>query len=149
MVYKTKLEVKIVNSPQDIQKCLDLREKIFVQEQNIPFERVKDEENGQFVHFMIFENDLTIGSARISFNNAENIAFIERLCILKEHRNKGVGNFFMEELIEYCKKNGFGKIIISAQERIIKFYNKVGFEVCSGIYMDSNIPHFKMQLMIN
>jgi len=145
---KTNLQIKIVDDPEDIKLCYALREKIFVMEQNIPLERVKDEKDGCFVHFLIFENNRPIGTARISFNKDENIAFIERLCILKEYRKIGAGKFFMEELIEYCKKRHFDKIFLSSQERVTDFYGKVGFEICSKIYMDSDLPHFKMQLLL-
>jgi len=144
----TTLHIKIVDKSQDIEICYNLRKKVFVQEQNIPFERVKDEDDGYFIHFLVFRNSNPIGTARISFNNVENIAFIERLCILKEHRKSGIGKFFMEELVEYCKKQNFNKIFLSSQERVTDFYNKVGFNICSERYMDSNLPHFKMELRL-
>ena len=51
----------------------------------------------------------------------------------------------MTEIINFCKKRGFHKIVLGAQEHALNFYKKLGFEIISERYMDANIPHFKMQ----
>ena len=38
---------------------------------------------------------------------------------------------------------------LSSQTYAIPFYEKLGFTVCSGEYMDANIPHKDMKLCFN
>ncbi|MEI8129142.1 MAG: GNAT family N-acetyltransferase [bacterium] len=141
----TTLHIKIVDNIDDMDICYKLREKVFIEEQNVPRERERDEEDNLSVHFLIFDNNTSIGTARILPKNGD--AVIGRLCILKEHRGKNAGMILMKEIIEYCKKQSFEKILLGSQEHAIGFYSKLGFEVCSGRYIDANIAHYKMHLI--
>lgn len=142
----TALHIKIADNADDINICYKLRETIFVREQNYSFEVEFDNLDAISKHFLLFENDFPIGNARISTDNTK--AFISRVCVLKNYRKNGAGRFLMEEVINYCKKQNFEKIILVSQEHDIGFYSKLGFETFGEMYMDANIPHFKMQLML-
>lgn len=141
----TALHIKIVDNIDDMDICYKLREKVFIEEQNVPCEMERDEEDDISVHFLIFDHNTAIGTARVFSENGN--AVIGRLCILKEHRGKNAGMLLMKEIIEYCKKQNFEKIILGSQEHAIGFYSKLGFEVCSERYMDANIAHCKMHLV--
>lgn len=140
------MEVKIATDINDINICYKLREIVFIQEQNVPADRDKDEDDKIAIHFLLFEKGIPIGTGRVIEKGYT--AKVERLCILKEYRKKGAGQFLMKEILNYCKKQNFQKIVLGAQEHALNFYKKLDFEICSGKYMDANIPHFKMQLEI-
>lgn len=139
------MRVKIAENTDEIDICYKLREIIFIHEQNVPVDREKDDDDKIAIHFLLFNGVNPIGVGRVVGDS--NIALIGRLGILKEYRKKGAGAFLMQEIINYCKKQNFQKIILGAQEHAIDFYKKLGFEICSGKYMDANIPHFKMHLL--
>lgn len=143
---KTVFQIKIADNPDDIKICYKLRDTVFTKEQGVPEELDFDGLDEISTHFLLFDNNIPIGNARISPNNNE--AVIGRFCILKDHRKNNAGRFLMEEVINYCKKQKFEKIVLGAQEQAIGFYSKLGFEVYGERYMDANIPHFKMQLLL-
>ena len=136
------MEIKIATTIEYLDICYKLRDIVFVQEQNVPIEEEKDELDKTAVHFLLFKGGAPIGVGRLVSKG--NTAKIGRFCILKEHRKKGAGLFFMKEIMDYCKKQKFKKISISAQEHALGFYEKLGFKICSGKYIDANIPHFDM-----
>lgn len=140
---KTKLYVKIVNTNDEMNICYKLREVVFVKELDIPH---SDEKDNISVHFLLFENDIPIGTVRIFPDNK--IAVLGRLCVLKEHRKKGAGQFLMDEVINYCNKQGFEKIVLGTQEQNIGFYSKSGFIICDEKIYGRKYAVCDMQLML-
>lgn len=136
------MEARIVTNINDMNICYELREIVFIKEQNVPMEEERDELDKTAVHFLLLEGDTPIGTGRVIRKGS--IAKIGRFCILREYRKQGAGLFLMKEIINYCKKQIFKTISISAQEHALDFYKKLDFEICSEKYMDANIPHFDM-----
>lgn len=139
------MKTKIATTKEEINTCYKLRTIVFVEEQKVPMEEELDSYDDIAVHFLLFsDSNLPIGVGRMYAENGK--AVIGRLCILKKYRGIGAGNFLMQDIIKYCREQGFHKAVLGAQEYAIDFYKKLGFEIISGRYMDANIPHFKMQL---
>jgi predicted GNAT family N-acyltransferase len=141
---KTKLHVKIVDNIDEMNICYKLREIVFIQELDIPH---YDEKDNSSIHFLLLENNLPIGTVRIFPDNK--IAVLGRLCLLKEQRKKGAGKILMEEVINYCKKQGFEKIVLGTQEQNIGFYGKSGFTVCEEKIYGRKYAVCDMQLILN
>lgn len=139
------MKIKIAKTIEDINTCHKLREIIFIKEQNVPIFVEKDSKDNIAIHFLLFnDEDIPIGVGRVVADNDK--AIIGRVAILKEYRGNGAGFFLMQNVIDYCKNNGFKKVVLGAQKHAINFYKKLNFEIISEKYMDANIPHFKMQL---
>lgn len=140
------MRVLIAKNIDDINTCYKLRKIVFVDEQKVPIEEEIDKYDESAVHFLLFRENVPIGAGRIYQEDDIETAIVGRICILKDYRNTGAGWFLMNEIIDYCKKQDFSKIVLGAQEYALEFYQKLGFEACSQRYMDTNIPHFKMHL---
>ena len=141
------MKVQIADKIHDINICYKLREIIFIDGQNVPFDRERDDEDDTATHFLLVDdNNKAIGVARVVISL--NTAIIGRLGVLEQHRNKGVGKFLMQNIIDFCENQKVEKIVLGAQEHAIKFYKKLNFEIISEKYMDANIAHFKMQLKV-
>ena len=140
---KTKTHVKIVNNVNEMNICYKLREIVFIGELEIPH---YDERDNSSVHFLLIENDIPIGTVRIFPD--DKIAVLGRLCILKEYRKKGAGQFLMNEVINYCKKQRFEKIVLGTQEHNIGFYGKSGFIICDEKIYGRKYAVCDMQLIL-
>ncbi|KAA3618944.1 MAG: GNAT family N-acetyltransferase [Calditrichaeota bacterium] len=72
-------------------------------------------------------------------------ASIGRIITSKRARGTGAGIELMEESIRHLEKM-WGKvpIKIGAQEYLIKFYRKFGFEIVDEPYVEDGIPHVHM-----
>ena len=141
------MKVKIADKIDDINICYKLREIIFIDGQNVPLERERDDEDNTATHFLLIDiNNKAIGVARVVMNS--NTATIGRLGVLEQHRKQGAGKFLMQNILDFCERQKVKKIVLGAQEHAIKFYKKFNFEIISEKYMDANIAHFKMQLKV-
>lgn len=136
------MEFKIVEAEQDIKLCYKVRTKVFVEEQNVPLIIEIDDKESVSTHFLVIKDGQPISAGRVYVD--DNVAIIGRIAVLKEFRSSGVGLFLMENIVSFCVKSGYKKAILGSQKQALGFYEKLGFVVCSDMYLDANIPHFKM-----
>lgn len=132
-------------SVQELYDLLQLRNEVFVVEQNCPYLDLdgKDEEA---LHLMGFVNGKLAAYARllkpgISYGDAA----IGRVVVSPAYRGKSYGIELMKYAMRDCR-NRFNTsvIIISAQKYLEKFYTDLGFVTKSDVYLEDNIPHVKM-----
>lgn len=140
------MEFKIANSHEDIETCLCIRRIVFTQEQNVPESREIDDKEDDSMHFLVKKCSKHIAVGRL--HKEDNTAVIGRIAVLKKYRGTGAGLFIMENIVNFAKEDGFKRAFLGAQEQAIGFYEKLGFKVCSDVYMDAGIPHYKMEKIL-
>jgi len=127
-----------------------IREKVFIEEQQVPVELEWDEFDESARHVLaevLLEGEkLAIGTARIIINNKQ--AHIGRMAVLALWRGHGIGTKILQTCIDDCRKQGVTQIILNAQVYVIPFYQKAGFEISSEQFLDAGIPHKEMTLAI-
>jgi predicted GNAT family N-acyltransferase len=137
--------IKKVSSREEIDKCMEVRIKVFVEGQNVPFDEEVDGKDKDSDHYLLLLDDQPAGVTRVRFS--DDYAKIERVAVLDEHQGKGLGKALMQKILADLKKNMLIRTAkLSAQTYAIPFYEKLGFVVCSEEYMDANIPHKDMSL---
>ena len=120
-----------------------IRINVFVDEQGFVDEF--DENDEKSVHILMYDNIKAIGTCRIIYSNEHNCYMIGRFAILKEYRGLGLGRKLMEFTEkEIIKRFGKIQIGVSAQERVSKFYENVGFSTTNERYLDQDCPHVFM-----
>lgn len=123
--------------------ALTVRKTVFVEEQHVPEEEEIDEFEQEATHFVLYDGDNPVGAGR--FRMLDNhMGKIERICILPDYRNRGAGRLIMESIEQFAKENGISKIKLNAQTHAEPFYQKLGYETVSEVFMDAGIPHVAM-----
>lgn len=120
-----------------------IREAVFIQEQHIAAEDEWDAEDAVAVHFIVFQQDQAIATARLLSNNS-----IGRVAVLTTARGLGVGQRLMQAVIEYARAEQRKLVKLSSQVHAIGFYQALGFEAQSDEYLDCGIPHIDMYLKL-
>lgn len=141
------MNIIIAKNQSEIDECVEIRKTVFVKEQGVPLELEADEfdfKDAPCTHFMIYENDILIGTFRIICKK-ENEAHFQRFCILKEFRGKNSGRLALCDAENFCLENGYSKITMNSQCYAIGFYEKSGFSVVSDEFDDAGIPHVAME----
>lgn len=141
------LEIKIVKNKDDLAKTIEIRKKVFVEEQNVPVDLEIDGLDPDAEHFIAFLNNKSIGCARI--RSEKNIAKLERIAIIKEYRNKGFGRTLTDFLIDYCRNNNYKEIRLHSQTYVSDFYEKLGFIPIGDFFYEAGIEHIEMYMKIN
>lgn len=117
-----------------------LREQVFIHEQHVPPALEWDEHDASAQHLLAICQGQPIACARIVGNQ------IGRMAVLKEWRTQGVGKALLEAAIQVVRQAGFPGVTLSAQVHAIGFYQRAGFIVSSGEYLDAGIVHVDMVL---
>ena len=118
-----------------------IRYVVFVIGQNCP-EELEWEFEEESTHFLLIENDIPLASAR--HRKTEKGYKLERFAVLSEARGKGYGMLILKAILEDIKESNELKYM-HAQEQVIPFYEKVGFEKSGNIFEEAGIMHYKME----
>ena len=118
-----------------------IRYEVFVIGQNCP-EELEWEFEEESTHFLLIENDIPLASAR--HRKTEKGYKLERFAVLSEARGKGFGMLILKAILEDIKESNELKYM-HAQEQVIPFYEKVGFEKSGNIFEEAGIMHYKME----
>jgi ElaA protein len=134
-------------TPKELYAILQLRNAVFVVEQNCVFQDADDKDQSSW-HLMGWNDDQLAAYTRlvpagISYGESS----IGRVVICPKMRKSGLGKDLMEKSIAmiYSLWN-IQPIRISAQLYLKKFYESFGFQQCSEIYLEDNIEHLSMIL---
>ena len=138
------LKVEIVKWIDEHESLKMIRQKVFIEEQNVTSQLEWDGMDEEAIHFLAFKNEKAIGCARAFV--IKNHMQLGRMAVLKKYRREGVGTALIDKVITTAKLNQLSAIYISAQCHAIDFYKKFGFEVTSDIYLDAEILHRDMKL---
>jgi predicted GNAT family N-acyltransferase len=137
------LKIKQVETKQEYEQILNIRKKVFIEEQKVPKDIEIDEYETESTHFILYLNKKPIGCARIRLNN---FAKLERIAILKKHRRNGFGKRLTEFLIDYCHKKNIFDIRLNSQLSVANFYEKIGFKKVGQVFFEAGIKHVEMFL---
>ena len=118
-----------------------IRYEVFVIGQNCP-EELEWEFEEESTHFLLIENDIPLASAR--HRKTEKGYKLERFAVLSQARGKGYGMLILKAILEDIKESNELKYM-HAQEQVIPFYEKVGFEKSGNIFEEAGIMHYKME----
>lgn len=138
------LEIRLVKSKREYEDVLKIREKVFIEGQNVPKEIERDEYDNISKHVIVSVDNKPIGCARI--RNVENKLKLERIAILKEYRSRGFGKDLMRWLVDYSKKQNVKEIYMNAQYYLLDFYKKFGFKPRGEIFKEAGIDHIQMYI---
>jgi ElaA protein len=122
------------------------RTKVFVVEQNAPYQEV-DEADKDAKHVFFKEEDDIVAYTRIINDEDEDAIAFGRVLVNESYRGQNLGKKIVTATLGEIKTNYDTKHVrISAQARLQKFYESFGFKVASEVYLEDNIPHIAMTL---
>ena len=118
-----------------------IRDRVFIQEQAVPKHIEVDGKDSECIHFLIFNESVPIGTARIKKDGK-----IERVSILKNHRRKGLGYQLMKFIINNAQEKGLERIYLHSQMDSIEFYKSLKFIQKGEAFKEAGIDHVLMVL---
>jgi ElaA protein len=134
--------------PHDLYAIMQLRIEVFIVEQNCVFQDADNKD--QFcLHLMCKDGDRLVAYTRIVPAGISYDEFaIGRVVVLPSERKNGMGKLLMRKSVEEIfRLYGNVKIKIGAQFYLAKFYESLGFQQTSDIYLEDGIEHIEMILV--
>ncbi len=140
------LEVKVAETLEDVESAYAIRRRVFVEEQKVPVEIERDEQDRTAVHVLALLDGSLVGTGRILLYEEE--AKIGRVAVLPEARGRGAGTAVTMKLVELAAEKGIQKIVLNAQLPVVPFYSRLGFQPEGTPFREAGIPHRRMCLSL-
>ena len=125
---------------------LQLRNQIFIVEQNCPYLDIDEKDPKSFHVLGIDQHQKLIATSRIlppgvSYSEVS----IGRVAVAIDSRGTGIGDELNRVSMKFISDfYGNVPIRLSAQKHLSNYYNKHGFKVVSDPYDEDGIPHVEM-----
>lgn len=136
-----------------LEDAFQIRRKVFIEEQTVNPELELDGLDQQLIHVIGYnDRDQAVATARITLQENNTLAKIQRVAVLKEFRGQHIGLKLMEEIEQWARNSTYPieKLVLSAQDTAIPFYQKLDYQVTHPDgYLDANIPHHDMAKDLN
>lgn len=134
------IKVHLATTQQELEHVREIREKVFIMEQNVPEDVEIDQYEDSSNHIVALLDEEFIGTAR--WRKTEDGIKLERFAVLKEKRGLGIGKKLVEFILEKIKNEPF--VYLHAQDHVISFYKKSGFSPVGKHFYEGGISHQKM-----
>ena len=118
-----------------------IRQKVFVEEQNVDKEEEYDEFEQSSIHYLVFVDEKPVGTAR--WRITKDGIKLERFAVLKEFRNAKAGRTVLLKVLEDVIPLG-KRIYMNAQITAMRFYEREGFVAEGEMLIEANIQHYRM-----
>ncbi|WP_312372744.1 GNAT family N-acetyltransferase [Lachnoclostridium sp.] len=147
------IQGKLINPGEDLSECFKIRKEVFVEEQGIPEELEFDDLDKTALHCIIFstgneqneEQSKAVATGRLLLSE-DGTFKIGRIAVRKDERGKHYGDMLVKILISKAFECGAKTVMLSAQVRVVKFYESIGFKTMGEVYMEDGIEHISMKL---
>lgn len=134
--------VEKITDPEKLEQVFAIRKIVFVEEQECPPE-LEWEFEDESIHFMATVGGVPAGAAR--WRRTEKGYKLERFAVLKEFRNRGVGQELVRAVLADLP-SGAEYIYLHAQVQAAGLYSRFGFEKTGPMFEEAGIRHYKMVL---
>ena len=132
---------KFLTSQDDTSAVMDIRRRVFVDEQGYGADTEIDAFDKMAVYALAFdENGQPAGTGRLIINDRSQFQ-VGRVCVLKEARGQGLGDLVVRMLLYRALELGAGEVWLGSQLPAVGFYARYGFKPIGEIYDDEGVPH--------
>ena len=134
-------------SLDDLYAILNLRQKVFVLEQDCPYIDADYSDQDAFHLLGYKDNDLIAYLRAFKPGIKYEGSSLGRIVTEINSRGLGVGKKIIKEGVKFLKKEyPDNEIIISAQHRLENFYIDLGFTSRGEVYLEDDIDHIQMYI---
>jgi predicted GNAT family N-acyltransferase len=120
-----------------------IRQRVFIDEQQVPEELEWDADDKTAIHFLGKEGNRPVACARLTKDTQ-----LGRLAVLKDYRSHGWGGRLLRAVEQYLIEKKKTKLTLNSQANSYSFYFKNGYRPTDEMSWDANIPHIQMQKLL-
>lgn len=138
--------VHLVRTKEDMIVSYQIRKKVFIEEQHVSYEDEFDLKDNEYEVYLLTIKKIPVATLRAKVD-AEGLK-LGRICTLQEYRNQGYASQLMKKMQQIAKLRACPCLHLEAQLQACSFYEKLGYKAVGEIFLDANIKHQKMILIL-
>jgi predicted GNAT family N-acyltransferase len=125
-------EIRRPASRAELEVALEIRRRVFVDEQKIPADIESDGKDSDAVHLVALEGDRVVATARLRREGAEGDGVIARVAVLPEYRGRSLGTELVRRLEREAAAAGLERLVLYPHAYLERFYSKLGYRTIPG-----------------
>ena len=131
-------------SKDDLFDVLALRTKVFVVEQNCPYQELDIHDKNAY-HVFYKNKGIVVAVLRLYMVGKNQQVNIGRVAVVAEFRNLGLGKEMMVATVKFISDKFRNRdVFLSAQIYLTEFYQSLGFKIHGEEFLEDGIPHINM-----
>jgi predicted GNAT family N-acyltransferase len=136
--------VRAVRDEAEVQAAMDLRVRVFVDEQGVDAEEEVDDLDAESLQIVGLDERRVIATCRLR-DLGEGEWKLERMVVERRARRRGVGARLLAGAEREARDRGAREMLLNAQRRAEAFYAANGYAPEGGTFMEANIEHVRMR----
>jgi predicted GNAT family N-acyltransferase len=124
-------------------EALELRRRVFSEEQGIRPEADQDGRDGEALHVIAFHDGTLVATCRLVM--VGEVAMLGRLAVQRSDRRHGVGRAVLEAAERAALAEGARRVALHAQLPVQGFYERSGYSPYGEVFEEEGIGHVAME----
>ena len=137
------MEVREARTQAELAAALELRGRVFCEEQGVSFEADQDGRDGEATHIVAVDDGVVIGTCRLLFRGQ--VARLGRLAVERERRGENVAAEILREADRIASEAGSESIALHAQTYAQALYEHAGYKQYGPTFVEEGIEHVAME----
>jgi ribosomal protein S18 acetylase RimI-like enzyme len=105
-------------------------------------EELANEKDNMFIG--AYDDDQILGCCMLVEENPNTVR-LRQMAVLNDLQGKGIGRALMNFAENLARDRGYRIMSMHARKNAIGFYEKMGYKVASGEFIEVTIPHYVME----
>ena len=139
--------VRVATTPGERADAMAVRERVFVDEQDVPVALERDGHDDDAVHFVAYAAGEAIGAARLRRVD-DATGKVERVAVDADRRGEGWGGRLMAAVEREASERGVAELAMHAQTDVLGFYRTLGYEAEGPTFEEAGIRHRRMRKLL-
>jgi predicted GNAT family N-acyltransferase len=128
----------------EYQQMVQLRNDILRKPLGIAFQKEELEQEADDILIGAFEDDKLLGCCMLIETEPGTVR-LRQMAVPKNLQGKGVGRALMQFAENIARDRGYRKITMHARKTATGFYEKLGYVISGGEFMEVTLPHVVME----
>jgi predicted GNAT family N-acyltransferase len=139
----SRVQVRLADTPEEIEAVRALRIRVFVGEQGVPLEAEMDELDSLARHAIALADGVVVGTGRM-YGASTGTAHVGRMAVDTGQRRRGIGGLILSFLEDQARLGGAGQVELHAQTYVRSFYERHGYAAVGEPFFEVDIEHVRM-----
>jgi N-acetylglutamate synthase-like GNAT family acetyltransferase len=135
---------QIDHGTKEYRQMVDLRNDILRKPLGLSFSKEELEREKQDILIGAFEEDKMLGCCLLTKEDNDNIR-LRQMAVQNNLQGKGIGATMLNFAENVARDAGYKNMVMHARKTAIHFYEKLGYKVTSGEFLEITIPHYLME----
>ena len=128
----------------EYQQMIQLRNDILRKPLGLVFEKEELEKEAEDILIGAFEDDRLLGCCMLIETEPGTVR-LRQMAVPKNLQGKGVGRALMQFAENIARDRGYKKITMHARKSATGFYEKLGYNISGGEFVEVTLPHVVME----